>query len=171
MTARTQRGAEPRAAGAALHYDVIELLFFAYRDFVAEADQSLAAYGFGRAHHRVLHFVDRHPGLTVAELLEILKITKQSLGRVLKELVDQGFVTQSEGREDRRQRLLATTPRGKALALELAALQTRRIAAALAETGADSHAVATRFLFALVDPLERPSVERLVATGAPAEPD
>src|SRR6476659_11148291 len=95
--------------GGGPHYDIIELLFFAYRDFVADADHLLEAYGFGRAQHRFLHFVDRNPGLTVAELLDILKITKQSLGRVLKELVDQGFITQREGEEDRRQRLLATT--------------------------------------------------------------
>jgi DNA-binding MarR family transcriptional regulator len=166
---RAERGASAQPAQPALHYDLIELLFFAYRDFVADADHSLSAYGFGRAHHRVLHFVDRHPDLTVAELLEILKITKQSLGRVLKELVDQGFITQREGREDRRQRLLTTTPMGKSLARELAALQTRRIAAALAETGPESHAMATRFLFALVDPNERAAVERLVGTAAPAD--
>src|SRR5215211_3600566 len=73
-------------------YEVIELLFFAYRDFVADADQLLDRYGFGRAHHRVLHFVDRHPDLTVAELLDILRITKQSLNRVLKELIEKDFV-------------------------------------------------------------------------------
>ena len=97
-------------------YELIELLFFAYRDFVADPDHALEIYGFGRAHHRVLHFVDRNPDLTVAELLDILKITKQSLARVLKDLVDQGFILQREGREDRRQRLLATTSKGKQLA-------------------------------------------------------
>jgi DNA-binding MarR family transcriptional regulator len=168
---RAERGASAQPATQALHYDVIELLFFAYRDFVADADHCLSAYGFGRAHHRVLHFVDRHPDLTVAELLEILKITKQSLGRVLKELVDQGFIIQREGREDRRQRLLTTTATGKSLARELAALQTKRIAAALAETGPESHAIATRFLFALVDHNERAAVERLVGTVAPADKD
>jgi DNA-binding MarR family transcriptional regulator len=143
-------------------YELIELLFFAYRDFVGDADQLLDRYGFGRAHHRVLHFVDRNPGLTVAELLDILRITKQSLGRVLKELVDQGFIEQSEGKEDRRQRLLTTTPLGRGLARELAALQSARIRAALRDTGPGSHALATRFLFALVDSRERPSVRRLV---------
>ena len=143
-------------------YDLIELLFFAYRDFVADADQLLDRYGFGRAHHRVLHFVDRNPGLTVAELLDILRITKQSLGRVLKELVDQGFIEQREGREDRRQRLLRTTPTGGALARELADLQSARIRSALRDTGPGSHALATRFLFALVDARERPTVRRLV---------
>ena len=71
-------------------WDVIELLFFAYRDFVSDPDDVLAKFGFGRAHHRVLHFVNRHPGMKVADLLDVLKITKQSLGRVLKQLVDEG---------------------------------------------------------------------------------
>src|SRR5215467_5937919 len=78
-------------------FDLIELLFFAYRDFVGDADEVLAEFGFGRAHHRVLHFVNRNPGMKVAELLDILKITKQSLGRVLKQLLDKGYVEQKEG--------------------------------------------------------------------------
>ena len=86
--------------------DLIELLFFAYRDFVGDPDRILAEYGFGRAHHRVLHFVDRYPGLTIAELLDILRITKQSLNRVLKDLIEQGYVAQRPGTSDRRQRLL-----------------------------------------------------------------
>src|SRR6201999_4342440 len=73
-------------------FDLIELLFFAYRDFVGDADRLLEAYRFGRAHHRVLHFVSRQPGLTIAELLDILKITKQSLNRVLKELITENFI-------------------------------------------------------------------------------
>src|SRR5258705_10235997 len=85
---------------------VVELLFFAYRDFTREADAVLAEYGLGRAHHRVLHFVNRHPGLRVADLLEVLKITKQSLARVLKQLVDEGWIGQQAGLEDRRERLL-----------------------------------------------------------------
>ena len=92
-------------------WDIIELLFFAYRDFVSDPDEVLAKFGFGRAHHRVLHFVNRNPGMKVAELLDILKITKQSLGRVLKQLVDQGYVLQKEGANDRRQRLLTSPPR------------------------------------------------------------
>jgi DNA-binding MarR family transcriptional regulator len=160
--AEQRRGAGP-AAHPLPHFDIIELLFFAYRDFVADADHLLEAYGFGRAHHRVLHFVDRNPGLTVAELLDILKITKQSLGRVLKELIDQGFILQREGEADRRRRLLTTTARGRALAHELAELQSRRIGPALASLGPDGHAIATRFLFALIDRSERPSVQRLLA--------
>ena len=116
-------------------YDLIELLFFAYRDFVGEADLVLGAYGFGRAHHRVLHFVDRLPGLTIAELLDILRITKQSLNRVLRDLIEAGFIEQRTGVSDRRRRLLVTTRRGETLARELASVQSARIAQALAESG------------------------------------
>src|SRR4029079_496198 len=110
--------------------DLIELLFFAYRDLVSDPDAILARSDFGRAHHRVLHFVHRNPGLTVADLLDILKITKQSLGRVLKQLVDSGFIEQRTGREDRRQRLLYTTAAGAALARGLSEPQSQRINAA-----------------------------------------
>src|SRR5689334_228875 len=108
-------------------WDIIELLFFAYRDFVSDPDEVLGKLGFGRAHHRVLHFVNRNPAIKVANLLDILKITKQSLGRVLKQLIDEGYIVQKEGESDRRQRLLFATPKGEALALKLAGLQTRRI--------------------------------------------
>src|SRR5271154_5531553 len=124
--------APPRAAEP--YFDLIELLFFAYRDFVGDADEVLAKLGFGRAHHRVLHFVNRNPGMKVAELLDILRITKQSLGRVLKQLVDEGYVVQKEG-ADRRQRLLYASPAGEALAMKLAGLQTERIGRVLDELG------------------------------------
>src|SRR6266849_5063404 len=127
-------------------WDLIELLFFAYRDFVSDPDDVLSNFGFGRAHHRVLHFVNRHPGMKVAELLDVLKITKQSLGRVLKQLVDQGYVLQKEGANDRRQRLLYVTPKGEALAMKLAGLQSGRIARALSELGPHAHESACRFL-------------------------
>jgi DNA-binding MarR family transcriptional regulator len=146
-------------------YDLIELLFFAYRDFVGDPDRILAAYNFGRAHHRVLHFVDRRPGLTIAELLDILKITKQSLNRVLKELLEKGFIESRTGTADRRQRLLFTTPRGHELALELAEVQTRRIAAALASAPAELEPAARRFLLAMIDPADRHRIEGL-AEGA-----
>ena len=112
-------------------YDLIEHFFFAYRAFVGDADTVLATYGFGRAHHRVLHFVDRQPGLTIAELLALLAITKQSLNRVLRELLGQGFIESRVGPLDRRQRLLFTTGLGRALAVELASLQSRRLRRAL----------------------------------------
>ncbi|MCA1951777.1 MAG: MarR family transcriptional regulator [Hyphomicrobiales bacterium] len=132
-------------------FELIELLFFAYRDFVGEPDRLLARHGFGRAHHRVLHFINRHQGLTVAELLDILEITKQSLARVLKDLVRGGFVEQRAGAEDRRQRLLFLTPRGQALAQGLAGMQGARIARALGATGAAHRPVIARFLAELID--------------------
>ncbi|MGA8991607.1 MAG: MarR family transcriptional regulator [Rhodoplanes sp.] len=139
-------------------WDIIELIFFAYRDFVSDPDDVLAAFGFGRAHHRVLHFVNRNPGLKVAELLEILRITKQSLGRVLKQLVDEGYVEQREGVSDRRQRLLFVTPKGAALAMKLAGLQTERIVRAFSELGPEAHAEARRFLIAMIDPDARADI-------------
>jgi DNA-binding MarR family transcriptional regulator len=146
-------------------WDIIELLFFAYRDFVGDPDEVLGKLGFGRAHHRVLHFVNRNPGMKVAELLDILRITKQSLGRVLKQLIDQGYVLQREGAEDRRQRLLFVTPKGEALALKLAALQTERIARALGELGPGAHEAARRFLAAMIDADSRDGVLRQIARG------
>ncbi len=132
-------------------YDLIELFFFAYRDFVGDADRLLLRYNFGRAHHRVLYFVDRRPGLAVAELLDLLKITKQSLSRVLKDLLDQNYLEQRAGLADRRQRLLFTTEKGGALALELAQLQTRRFARALETLPSGAREQATVFLAAMSD--------------------
>jgi DNA-binding MarR family transcriptional regulator len=142
---------------------VIELLFFAYRDFIGDPDDVLAKFGFGRAHHRVLHFVNRNPGMKVAELLDILKITKQSLGRVLKQLIDQGYVVQKEGANDRRQRLLYVTPKGEGLAMKLAGLQTTRIARVLSELGPHAHEAACRFLTAMINADHRDSVLRFIA--------
>lgn len=107
--------------------EIIELLFFAYRDFVSDPDAILSTSSFGRAHHRVVHFVNREPGMTVADLLETLKITKQSLARVLKQLIDSGYIHQVAGPEDRRQRKLYPTQTGRELALALAEPQSRRI--------------------------------------------
>jgi DNA-binding MarR family transcriptional regulator len=155
--------AEPSPSGGEPIWDLIELLFFAYRDFVSDPDDVLAKFGFGRAHHRVLHFVNRHPGMKVADLLDVLKITKQSLGRVLKQLVDQGYVVQREGENDRRQRLLYVTPKGEALAMKLAGLQTERIARALTELGPAAHDAARRFLVAMIDADGRDGVQKLIA--------
>lgn len=141
--------------------DLIELLFFAYRDFISDPDAILAEYGFGRAHHRVLHFVNRNPGLTVADLLGILKITKQSLARVLKQLVDSGFVEQKPGPNDRRQRLLYTTVDGRTLSERLIKPQSRRIDSALHGLGSAERAIISRFLFEMIDRAERPKVSRL----------
>ena len=141
--------------------DLIELLFFAYRDFVGDPDRILAAYGFGRAHHRVLHFVDRYPGLTIAELLDILRITKQSLNRVLKDLIGQGYVVQKTGPSDRRQRLLYCTPSGAELAADLTRVQARRLARALAAP--DALGSPEDFLMAMIEPEDRAAVRRLMA--------
>jgi len=143
-------------------WDLIELLFFAYRDFVGDPDDVLARFGFGRAHHRVLHFVNRNPGMKVAALLDILRITKQSLGRVLKQLVDEGYIEQKEGEQDRRQRLLYATPKGADLALRLANLQTTRIVRALAEVGPGAHEAARKFLIAMIDADGRERILRLI---------
>jgi DNA-binding MarR family transcriptional regulator len=146
--------------------ELIELFFFAYRDFVSDPDRILSDYGFGRAHHRVLHFVARRPGLTIADLLEVLRITKQSLNRVLKELVDKGFVEQRTGTSDRRQRLLYPTPIGRDLALRLAQIQTRRIARALAGDRAQGlEEAAARFLLAMIDPEDQARVHGLIREG------
>jgi DNA-binding MarR family transcriptional regulator len=141
---------------------LIELLFFAYRDFISDPDAALAGYGFGRAHHRVLHFVSRHPGIRVADLLDILKITKQSLGRVLKQLIDTGHIEQRPGPLDRRQRLLFATEKGSALALRLIDLQARRVRAAIAAMSTAERAGAEEFLRAMIDPAERDNVRRLI---------
>ncbi len=130
-------------------FELIESLFFAYRSFVGEADKILAQYGFGRAHHRVLHFVYRRSGLTIAALLDILQITKQSLARVLKELIDAGFIVQYEGEEDRRQRLLYLTPKGRVLAKELSAAQSTKLHAALATIDVEGHSYIRDFLNAM----------------------
>src|SRR5271155_364843 len=145
------------------YWDLIELLFFAYRDFVGDPDQVLDRLGFGRAHHRVLHFVNRNPGMKVAELLDVLKITKQSLGRVLKQLVDEGYVVQKEGADDRRQRLLYVSPAGQVLAMKLAGLQTERIGRILDELGPGARETAGRFLAGMIDAKDRDRVLRLIA--------
>jgi DNA-binding MarR family transcriptional regulator len=134
-----------------LRWDIIELLFFAYRDFVGDADEVLEAFGFGRAHHRVIHFVHRYPGLKVADLLDVLRITKQSLGRVLKQLLDEGYIVQKAGDHDRRQRLLFATAKGEALVAQLAGLQTDRINRALRDVGPAGKEVVRQFLRGMID--------------------
>ena len=140
----------------------VELLFFAYRDFTGGPDAVLEEYGFGRAHHRVLHFVQRHPGLRVADLLDILKITKQSLARVLKQLIDKGFIMQRAGNDDRRERRLFVTAKGSRLAEKLSTQQVQHIEAALAKAGPGAAEFARRFLFAMITESDRPRVEALV---------
>ena len=114
------------------------LVFYAYRDFTAEPDAILAEYGFGRAHHRVIYFVGRNPGITVSELLDILQITKQSLSRVLSHLVHEEFILQRPGTQDRRKRLLDLTEKGSILEKRLSKNQRDRIARAYRDAGADA---------------------------------
>lgn len=114
----------------------IELMFYAYRDFTAEPDAILARWDFGRAHHRVIYFVGRHPKITVTELLAILRITKQSLSRVLGQLIRQDYITQKPGQRDRRQRLLELTEKGMELERLLSENQRALIGRAYRDAGA-----------------------------------
>lgn len=134
-----------------IDFETIELLFFAYRDFIADPDAILAKIGFGRAHHRVVYFVSRRPGMTVADLLGILQITKQSLARVLRELIDSGYIRQMAGPADRRQRRLYPTLAGRELALALSEPQSRRIASALDGLPPEARDGVRQFLKAMSD--------------------
>jgi len=133
----------------------IELLYFAYRDFTAEPDALLDSIGFGRAHHRVIYFVGRHPRITVSDLLAILRITKQSLSRVLGQLIEDGYIQQSPGERDRRQRLLELTSKGADLERQLTETQRLRLAAAYRDAGADAVDGFRKVLLRLVDEQDR----------------
>ncbi len=153
---------DPRAADQVRLFEVAELLFFAYRDFISDPDVILAEFDFGRAHHRVIHFISRNPGIRVADLLDILRITKQSLGRVLKQLIKNGFVFQKEGLKDRRQRLLYLTDEGSALAARLAAPQFTRIESALDGISPEGRAAFLEVLYKLINAKDRNMVNRTV---------
>jgi DNA-binding MarR family transcriptional regulator len=133
----------------------IELFFFGYRDFTARADQTLAAYDFGRAHHRVIYFVGRNPGMTVSDLLDILKITKQSLSRVLSQLVREGFIVQRPGTTDRRQRLLSLTEKGAELERRLTEDQRALVARAYKAAGAEAVEGFKKVLLGLINEEDR----------------
>lgn len=146
----------------------MELLFYAYREFTAEPDEILAEIGFGRAHHRVIYFVGRYPKITVSELLVILKITKQSLSRVLGELVRQGFILQQTGVRDRRQRLLELTEKGVELERQLSETQRQRIARAYRMAGAEAVEGFRKVMLGMLDDEDRtkfmpPAPARLAA--------
>lgn len=144
--------------------DVMGLFFFAYRDFVGDADALLAKQGFGRAHHRVLYFVNLRPGMPVADLLDILKITKQSLARVLRQLIDNGYIEQQTGRSDRRQRLLYPTETGRTFFRQLSDMQASRINAAFEKLPADTRDLVRRFFVEMVEEKDRPTLTRLNLT-------
>ena len=142
-----------------------DLLFFGYRDFTAGADEILAELGMGRAHHRVLHYVGRRPGITVGDLLGILGITKQSLGRVLTPLIDDGYITQTTGRADRRQRLLTLGDKGAALERRLFERQRDTIMRAYREAGPAAVEGFRRVMRGLMGPEARATFELLTGGG------
>jgi DNA-binding MarR family transcriptional regulator len=143
----------------------IELMFFAYRGFTADPDRILEEMGYGRAHHRAVHFINRRPGLTVNELLEILGVTKQSLNRVLRQLVEDGLVESRIGRTDRRQRNLHLTEKGRVLEQELSAAQRRRMRAAFSSAGPDAVVGFRKVLEGMIDPELRERVMGWVEGG------
>jgi DNA-binding MarR family transcriptional regulator len=143
----------------------IELMFYAYRDFTFESDQQLKHYRLGRAHHRALYFIGRHPGQTVGHLLSILKVTKQSISRVLKDLLEQEYVEQKSGPRDRRERRLHLTERGKKLEQDLTDRQSQRFARAYRETGAEAVEGFRKVMLGLLDPAERAEVDKRVRNG------
>lgn len=144
----------------------IELLFYAYRDFTGEPDSILAQHDFGRAHHRVIYFVGRNPGITVTELLDILKITKQSLSRVLGVLIERGYIAQRHDPADRRRKLLTLTEKGRALEQELTTAQMARFARAYREAGAEAVEGFRRVLVGIINPEDRARI-RPVRTRTP----
>ena len=143
-----------------------DLLFFAYRDFTAAADVILEERALGRAHHRAIHFIGRQPGITVGDLLTILRITKQSLARVLSTLVEQNLVALAPGRSDRRQRLLTLTEQGRALERRLFESQRDRLAAAYREAGGASVDGFRRVMRAIMDTGARAVLDQVGVRGA-----
>ena len=130
----------------------IEAMFFAYRGFTADPDRILAGMAYGRAHHRAIHFIARAPGTTVNNLLEILGVTKQSLNRVLRTLVEDGLVESEVGKIDRRERNLYLTEAGDALERRLSDAQRARMRAAYRTAGPEAVAGFRTVLEAMMDP-------------------
>ncbi|WP_069298553.1 MarR family winged helix-turn-helix transcriptional regulator [Neptunicoccus sediminis] len=140
----------------------IELLFFAYRNFTSDPDRILENYTYGRAHHRAIHFIHRRPGTTVNALLDILGVTKQSLNRVLRQLIDDGLVESKVGVRDRRERHLYLTAAGQALESDLSSTQRKRLRAAYKEAGPDAVHGFRKVLENIMDPSMRQHVKKLV---------
>ncbi len=140
--------------------DAIELMFFAYRDFIADSDIILERHGFGRAHHRVLHFVSRNVGISIAELLDILQITKQSLARVLRDLLDKGYIEQRIGSHDRRQRLLYPSERGRKLHGQLMAPQQKRFRHVQKEIGKPAFDDWKKTMLLVINRKERKNIDK-----------
>lgn len=146
----------------------MELLFFAYRDFTAVPDRTLARRGFGRAHHRVIYFVGRHPGITVSELLDILQVTKQSLSRVLSQLVAEGYISQKPGLRDKRQRMLELTDAGWDLEREVSEQQRQLIARAYRDAGAEAVEGFRQVMLNMIDDGDRERFARRAQDRVPA---
>ena len=144
-----------------------DLLYFGYRDFTSGADRILATLEMGRAHHRVLHFVGRAPGIKVGELLAILDITKQSLGRVLQPMIEQGYVHQAAGRTDKRQRLLSLTELGATLERQLFDAQREWVLRAYREAGPQAVAGFREVMRGMMGPQARGQFEALERAAAP----
>ena len=140
----------------------IELLFFAYRGFTSDPDLILENYTYGRAHHRAIHFIQRRPGTTVNSLLEILGVTKQSLNRVLRQLIEDGLVESKVGEKDRRERHLFLTKSGKDLESELSFTQRKRLRTAYKEAGPDAVQGFRKVLENITDPSMRKHIMKLM---------
>ena len=149
--------------------DAIELMFFSYRDFISDPDAILHKHGFGRAHHRVLHFVGCNPGLSIANLLDILRVTKQSLARVLRELIDEGYINQEIGFLDRRKRLLFLTPKGHKLHDNLIAPQIGRFDRVMEEVDTATFDSWKKVMRLMINPADRENVDNLIATSRNAK--
>lgn len=130
----------------------IEAMFFAYRGFTADPDRILENHAYGRAHHRAIHFIHRSPGTTVNNLLAILGVTKQSLNRVLRTLVEDGLVESRVGTKDKRERHLYLTTQGIALERELSDAQRSRMRAAYRAAGPEAVAGFRTVLEQMMDP-------------------
>ena len=168
-------GTKPAAAGTSLLFlreeqirQAQDMLFLAWRDFSTSVDPLLEQAGLGRAHHRALHFIGRTPGMTVGDLLLVLDITKQSLARVLNTLVEQNLVLQTQGRGDRRQRLLSLTPAGSALERQLFDCQRERLVAAYREAGGPAVDGFRRVLRALMGRAARSTLDHVETAGITA---
>lgn len=164
--AKSSKRKSRKADAPDMPFDLMGLLFFAYREFVKDADSLLEAQGLGRAHHRVLYFVCRHPGMKVSELLDILDITKQSLARVLRQLIDLKYIVQKLSTSDKRQRLLHATAKGERFFATLSQSQADRIDAALASMPMKSRDIVYRFLMGMVSEDDKPHVIKFLE-GAP----
>ena len=152
---------EPKSGQQDLR-EAMELLYFAYRAFTGEGDQLLFTDGFGRAHHRVLYFVGRAPGMTVGTLLQTLQISKQALAPVLRQLIDKGLVQQRRGESDKRERCLSLSPQGQELEQAIAQRQMAYLQQSFAAAGPEAVAGFRKVILGLVEPEERVRFDQIL---------